>query len=219
MDDLNLSDKERNAYRRKLLDKQTKSGGEGGGGEKMPTGSVTVIDPTDPTGKRAIVVTARRAITEGLTPFTSVPKEEKVPQAYRDRADKLQNVSDAVNNYATVLKDYKAGDIINPMRRGQFANAHATAVLQTKELFNLGVLNGGDEKILNKVIASPVDFSAAIVPIATIKQQAADLQGVIDRANKNLAKTYGQSVIPLNPANAPRSNTLDAADAILKRNP
>lgn len=218
MDDLNLSDKEKNAYRKRYLDKQTKSGGEGGGGEKFPTGSVTVIDPTDPTGKKVIVVTAKRAITEGLTPFTSVPKEEKVPQAYRDRADKLQNVSDAVNNYATVLKDYKAGDIINPMRRGQFSNAHATALLQAKELFNLGVLNGGDEVILNKVLASPVDFAAATIPIATIRQQAADLQGVINRANQNLAKTYGQTVIPLNSSSPPpKPANFDAADAILNK--
>lgn len=56
-----------------------KKAGEGGaGGEKMPTGSVNVIDPTDPTGKKVIVVTAARAIKEGLIPASGVPKEEKL---------------------------------------------------------------------------------------------------------------------------------------------
>jgi hypothetical protein len=50
----------------------------GVGGEKMPTGSVNVIDPTDPTGKKVIVVTAARAIKEGLTPASGVPKEDKL---------------------------------------------------------------------------------------------------------------------------------------------
>jgi hypothetical protein len=76
---LGLSDDKKNALRRQLLAKETRIPAEGGvGGEKMPTGSVNVIDPTDPTGKKVIVVTAARAIKEGLTPASGVPKEEKL---------------------------------------------------------------------------------------------------------------------------------------------
>jgi hypothetical protein len=132
----------------------------------------------------------------------------------------LQNVYDSVRNYARVLDTYKPGDILNPQKRGQFSTAHATALLQAKELFNLGVLNGGDEVILNKVLASPVDFSAAMIPLATIKQQVADLTGVINRSNQNLAKTYKQDVVPLNTGVAAppaASSAMSAADAILNR--
>jgi len=56
-----------------------KKAGEGGaGGEKMPTGSMLVIDPADPTGKKVITVTTARAIKEGLIPASSVAKEEKL---------------------------------------------------------------------------------------------------------------------------------------------
>jgi len=76
---LGLSDDKKNALRRQLLVKETRIPAEGGvGGEKMPTGSVNVIDPTDPTGKKVIVVTAARAIKEGLTPASGAPKEEKL---------------------------------------------------------------------------------------------------------------------------------------------
>jgi hypothetical protein len=193
----------------------------GGGGEKPVTGTIQVLDPTDPTGKRVILVTQAQAVKDRLTPASSA-KEANVPQAYRDRADKLQNVYDSVSNYARVLDTYKPGDILNPQKRGQFSTAHATALLQAKELFNLGVLNGGDEVILNKVLASPVDFSAMTIPIATIKQQVADLKGVIDRSNRNLAKTYKQDVVPLNTGAEPApaaaaSSAMSAADAIINK--
>lgn len=219
---LGLSDAKKNALRAQLLAKEVRIPVEGGGGgDKIPTGSISVIDPTDPAGKRVILVTQARAIKEGLTPASST-KEAQVPQAYRDRADKLQNVYDSVSNYARVLDTYKSGDILNLQKRGQFSTAHATALLQAKELFNLGVLNGGDEVILNKVLASPVDFSAMTIPIATIKQQVADLKGVIDRSNRNLAKTYKQDVVPLNtgvePAPAAAANSaMSAADAIINK--
>jgi len=198
-----------------------KKASEGGaGGEKMPTGSILVIDPTDAAKKRVILVTQARAIKENLTPASST-KEAQMPQGYLDRADKLQNVNDAIRNYAKVLDTYKTGDILNLQKRGQFSTAHSTALLQAKELFALGVLNGGDEVILNKVLASPVDFSAAAIPIATIKQQVKDLQKVVESANKNLAKTYKQDVIPLNtdapPPDAAGSSAISAADAILKK--
>jgi len=217
---LGLSDDKKNALRRQLLAKELRVTSEGGaGGEKLPTGAINVIDPTDPAKKRIIRVTEARAIKEGLTPASST-KEAQMPQGYLDRADKLQNVNDAVRNYAKVLDTYKTGDILNPQRRGQFSTAHSTALLQAKELFALGVLNGGDEVILNKVLASPVDFSAAAIPIATIKQQVKDLQKVVESANKNLAKTYKQDVIPLNTDAAPpaaASSAMSAADAILKK--
>jgi hypothetical protein len=76
---LGLSDAKKNALRSQLLAKEVRVPVEGKvGGEKMPTGSVNVIDPTDPTGKKVIVVTAARAIKEGLTPASGVPKEDKL---------------------------------------------------------------------------------------------------------------------------------------------
>jgi hypothetical protein len=77
---LGLSDDKKNALRRQLLIKETRipASGEGAGGEKMPTGSIQVLDPTDPTGKKIILVTEARAIKEGLIPASGVPKEEKL---------------------------------------------------------------------------------------------------------------------------------------------
>jgi hypothetical protein len=76
---LGLSDDKKNAMRRQLLAKELRVPSEGGaGGERLPVGSMLVIDPADPTGKKVITVTTARAIKEGLIPASSVAKEEKL---------------------------------------------------------------------------------------------------------------------------------------------
>ncbi len=79
LDASGLPESKKSELRRQWLLKETRipSSGEGGG-EKIPTGSISVIDPTDPAGKRVILVTQARAIKEGLTPASGVPKEEKL---------------------------------------------------------------------------------------------------------------------------------------------
>jgi hypothetical protein len=76
---LGLSDDKKNAMRRQLLAKELRVPSEGNaGGERLPVGSMLVIDPADPTGKKIITVTTARAIKEGLIPASSVAKEEKL---------------------------------------------------------------------------------------------------------------------------------------------
>jgi hypothetical protein len=79
------------------------------GGEKMPTGSVNVLDPKDPTGKKVIVVTAERAIKEGLVPFTSLPKEGGPTEGERKAATLLQRLQFSEEQLLTALgEDPKA---------------------------------------------------------------------------------------------------------------
>jgi hypothetical protein len=79
LDASGLSESKKTELRRQWLLKETKNPSSGeGGGEKIPTGSISVIDPTDLAGKRVILVTQARAIKEGLIPASSVAKEEKL---------------------------------------------------------------------------------------------------------------------------------------------
>ena len=126
MSKLGLSDAQKNALRRQLLAKETRIPASGeGGGEKMPTGSVNVIDPTDPTGKKVIVVTAARAIKEGLTPASGVPKEEKlkpipahINTAISTNDMSIQQIQEALdlikkNPNAIGLKNYLSDEAID----------------------------------------------------------------------------------------------------------
>ena len=107
--------------------------------------------------------------------------------------------------------------MVDPTRRAELSSAHARAMLYAKELFNLGVLNAGDEVVLNKVLMNPVDFSSAAVPIEAVRKQADDLQKVIQSSASNLSKTYKQPAIELNKYVPPKSQGFsEGAESVSK---
>ena len=117
-----------------------------------------------------------------------------------------------------VLKDFSTLDMINPSKRASLGAAHATALLFAKELFNLGVLNGGDERIINSVINNPIDIASTAIPIQAIRDQVTSLKYVVEYANKNLAAVHKQPEMKmLGFDSAPQvSDTQSRAIAIIK---
>jgi hypothetical protein len=121
LDNSDLTEDQKAEARRAKITKETRIPPTGGdGGEKFPTCSVTVIVPTDPTGKKVIVVTAKRAITEGLTPFTSVPKEGATTEGERKAATLLQRLQFSESQLVTAL-----GEDPNAAKPGLLASAVA----------------------------------------------------------------------------------------------
>jgi len=148
-------------------------------------------------------------------------KNKPPPEAYAKQALGVANTNDALEKMQDTMKNFKSSDMLNPTRRAELGQAHAATLLFAKELFNLGVLNGGDERIINSVINNPIDFSSTVVPIEAIKKQIKDLQGVVDRTNKNLSTVYKLPALKLERA-APSSVVNDIhsqAEAILRGNP
>lgn len=122
----------------------------------------------------------------------------KPPEQYNKMAMGILQTSNAVDNFTSRLQGFTTADMVDPARRAELNSAHSNAMLQAKELYNLGVLTGGDEAILNKVLSNPVDFTSSLTPVSAIKKQADDLQAVIRGANKNLSTVFKQPelVIP-----------------------
>lgn len=150
---------------------------------------------------------------------TRVPSKPKaIPEAYAKQAMGVLNTNDALQTLQDVTQKFTAADMVDPVKRAQIGQAHATTLLFAKEMFNLGVLNGGDERIVNSVINNPIDFSSSIIPIEAIRKQARDLQDVVERTNKNLSTVYKlppQELKRTSPASG-SSDVRSAADNILK---
>jgi hypothetical protein len=148
-------------------------------------------------------------------------KGKPPPEAYAKQALGVANTNDALEKMQDTMKNFKSSDMLNPTRRAELGQAHAATLLFAKELFNLGVLNGGDERIINSVINNPIDFSSTAVPIEAIKKQARDLQGVVDRTNKNLSTIYKMPLLKLE-RSAPSGGANDIhsqAEAIIRGTP
>jgi hypothetical protein len=189
------------------------------GGVPGPRAVQPGVVPT-PAAGAAATPTATPVAGAERVPGTPVPGKAKTPSAeYTKQAMGILNTNDALETMQTTMKNFKSADMLNPTRRAELGQAHAATLLFAKELFNLGVLNGGDERIINSVINNPIDFSSAAVPIEAIRAQAKSLQGVVDRTNQNLSTVYKLPPMKLNRA-APASANTDLhsrAEAILNQ--
>ena len=169
----------------------------GGGGGNVPT--TPQAAPSVPSRRGPPMPSATAPAPATTTPQPIIAGTGKQPpQDFLTKSYGIQNTNDAVNNFVGVLSNFKSSDMVDPTRRAELSSAHSRAMLYAKELFNLGVLTGGDEVILNKVLMNPVDFSTAAVPIDAVRKQAEDLQKVIQSSASNLAKTYKQPALELN---------------------
>ena len=163
-------------------------------GQRVPAipGMTSVLDQTT-----APAAMPMPSTTGERVPGQPVTAKKALPEAYAKQAMGVANTNDSLEKLLSTMKNFKSSDMLNPTRRAELGQAHATTLLFAKELFNLGVLNGGDERIVNSVINNPVDFSSTAVPIEAIRKQARDLQGVVDRTNKNLSTIYKMPVLKL----------------------
>lgn len=104
------------------------------------------------------------------------------------------NLKDAIDNYKTTLKDFSTMDMLNPNARATMGNAYNNMMLQAKEAYNLGVLNGPDYQILQSVVKDPTSPSALLVGKKTLEQQATDLSKQADTIIGNVFKTHNRPV-------------------------
>jgi hypothetical protein len=188
-------------------------------GQRMPAipGMASVLDQT--AAPAAPVTMPLPSATGERVPGQPVSgKGKPPPEAYAKQAMGVANTNDSLEKLLSVMKNFKSSDMLNPTRRAELGQAHATTLLFAKELFNLGVLNGGDERIVNSVINNPIDFSSTAVPIEAIRKQARDLQGVVDRTNKNLSTVYKIPLLKLErstPSGASVAESVDTSNPLL----
>jgi hypothetical protein len=186
-------------------------GGGGGGAPSAPQAAPSISSRRGPPMPGAVAPAPTAPVP--IIPGTG----KQPPQDFLTKSYGIQNTNDAVNNFVGVVSNFKSSDMVDPTRRAELSSAHARAMLYAKELFNLGVLNAGDEVVLNKVLMNPVDFSSAAVPIEAVRKQADDLQKVIQSSASNLSKTYKQPAIELNKYVPPKTQGFtEGAESVSK---
>ena len=179
--------------------------------------------------------------TFGYDPFKPPPPPAGLPsseaaRAYRaDQYKPLEGESrktvngaasyqDALDKYVQVLNSVDMTDLANPQVRSKIDSAYNTAMLTGKEAFKLGVLNGGDERILNSLFPNYTDTSKMLVFKDTIKDLAQTQKefgtGIILKeygsANKPVPEIYRKHIVvpkSQTEANAQPVNFKTEADA------
>jgi len=108
-----------------------------------------------------------------------------------------KNLNDSIANYQQKLQSFNGVDMVNPNARADMQQAYNTMMLQAKEAFNLGVLNGKDWEILQSVVKDPTSPSALLLTKNTLNKQSEELKKTADKAIKN-AYEISQKPLPTN---------------------
>jgi hypothetical protein len=115
-----------------------------------------------------------------------------LPEAANKQVTGATNLKDAIENYKNNLKGFTTLDMANPDSRANMGNAYNNMMLQAKEAYNLGVLNGPDYQILQSVVKDPTSPSSLLVSKKALEKQANDLSTQADKIIENVYKTHNK---------------------------
>lgn len=125
--------------------------------------------------------------TGGLDPIPGGPAD-KLPEKQQNTVIGAQNVRAAIADYRSALSNFSKWDTLKPDERAKMGTKYNNMMLQAKEAYNLGVLNGPDLEILTSVITDPRSLSGAMTSKTALDTQAAELdrimQGIADVASQ-----------------------------------
>jgi len=117
-----------------------------------------------------------------------------LPEGATKQVTGATNLKDAIENYKKELQDFSTLDFANPNARAKIGNSYNNMMLQAKEAYNLGVLNGPDYQILQSVVKDPTSPGALLVSKKTLEKQANDLSKQADVIIGNVFKTHNRPV-------------------------
>lgn len=129
-----------------------------------------------------------------MKPLASFGKEKQLPEAAIKQVTGAENLKVAITNYKEKLKNFKTLDMTSPSARAEMGNAYNNMMLQAKEAYNLGVLNGPDYQILQSVVKDPTSTSALFVSKKALEKQADELNKTADTIIANVNKTHNRAV-------------------------
>jgi hypothetical protein len=126
------------------------------------------------------------------------------PEAYSKQVGGIQNLQTAITEYQAALKEFGTLDLMSPDARAAMGTKYNNMMLQAKEAYNLGVLNGPDYSILQEVVTNPTSMRGAITSNAAMNTQASELGRIMKQNQENLSKVYKQPN-PEAPQDAPKA--------------
>jgi len=121
-------------------------------------------------------------------------KPKVLPEGLNKQVTGSINLSDAITDYQSKIKSFGVKDFANPDKRAEMGNAYNNMMLQAKEAYNLGVLNGPDYDILQKVVRDPTNPSSLLFKNAALDKQAESLRSTAQNIVRTAYMSQGREV-------------------------
>jgi len=109
----------------------------------------------------------------------SLNPQAKMSEAQKKQVIGVQNTKNAIQEYRDQLKGFGVMDLASPDARAAMGTKYNNMMLQAKEAYNLGVLNGPDFEILQSVITNPTSLKGAVTSKEALDKQAAELDRIM----------------------------------------
>jgi hypothetical protein len=124
-------------------------------------------------------------IVPGVTPPAPKPAESATKQLTG-----IENLQSAIGDYRARLKTWSPLDAADPKKRADMTTTYNNMMLQAKEAYGLGVLNGPDYKILTDTVADPTSAKGLIYGAAgALDPQAAALDRLMGNMKQTIKST------------------------------
>lgn len=104
---------------------------------------------------------------------------DKLPESQQKQVVGVNNLSSAIKEYRAELAGYGKFDGLSPDARAKMGTKYNNMMLQAKEAYNLGVLNGPDFDILQSVITDPRSLKGAVTSKDALDSQASELDRIM----------------------------------------
>ena len=117
-----------------------------------------------------------------------------LPEGLNKQVTGAVNLTDAISDYQNKIKGFGVKDFANPDKRAEMGNLYNNMMLQAKEAYNLGVLNGPDYDILQKVVKDPTNVTSLAFTNNALSKQADSLRKTASDIVKNAYMSQGREV-------------------------
>lgn len=112
----------------------------------------------------------------GMTPLKG---GGKLGEGQKKQISGIESLSNAVDAYTSALDQWDKTKFVSPNERAKMGTLYNNMMLQAKEAYNLGVLNGPDYEILQSVVKDPTSAGSLLVSNDTLKTQATTLRNML----------------------------------------
>jgi len=127
------------------------------------------------------------------------PSPQKIGEATQKQLTGIDSLQNSIQSYKNELKGWKTTDALNPAKRAKMGTVYNNMMLQAKEAYGLGVLNGPDYTILTDVIADPSSpKGVAYGAMEALESQADALDNLMTNMKQSIkqAQPGAKQIIP-----------------------
>ncbi len=114
----------------------------------------------------------------------------------------IQSLNGAIDEYLKDLEGWTNVKMLNPNERARMGTKYNNMMLQAKEAYNLGVLNGPDYSILTSIVSDPLSPRSAAISTEALKGQATELKRIMG-ATASAVRAGGSGAEASSSANQP----------------